>query len=175
MCGTRSCLRWAACGQRWDEAEIMTAKKYWPFPSYMGGCCSASLNIRRKNYVFHHGILRAGTPITRHSDKEFFPYQVPGAGRQPDHRHWDGLSGVPPSCHHGSLTPEGMQPFSLDGSYVVCNGEIYGLSDSQPAPEGIRLCQRRSDCEVLCLCTGSMESRCSGCWMLSLPASSLTR
>ena len=24
------------------------------------------------------------------------------------------------------LTPEGMQPFELDGSYVVCNGEIYG-------------------------------------------------
>ena len=22
------------------------------------------------------------------------------------------------------LTPEGMQPFSLDGSYLVCNGEI---------------------------------------------------
>ena len=25
------------------------------------------------------------------------------------------------------LTPEGMQPFELDGSYVVCNGEIYGF------------------------------------------------
>ena len=24
------------------------------------------------------------------------------------------------------LTPEGMQPFQMDGSYVVCNGEIYG-------------------------------------------------
>ena len=24
------------------------------------------------------------------------------------------------------LTPEGMQPFELDGSYVVCNGEVYG-------------------------------------------------
>ena len=24
------------------------------------------------------------------------------------------------------LTPDGMQPFELDGSYVVCNGEIYG-------------------------------------------------
>ena len=23
------------------------------------------------------------------------------------------------------LHPEGMQPFELDGSYVVCNGEIY--------------------------------------------------
>ena len=25
------------------------------------------------------------------------------------------------------LTPSGMQPFQLDGSYVVCNGEIYGF------------------------------------------------
>ena len=25
------------------------------------------------------------------------------------------------------LQPEGMQPFALDGSYVVCNGEIYGF------------------------------------------------
>ena len=24
------------------------------------------------------------------------------------------------------LTPEGMQPFELDGSFAVCNGEIYG-------------------------------------------------
>ena len=25
------------------------------------------------------------------------------------------------------LTDEGMQPFEHDGSYVVCNGEIYGF------------------------------------------------
>ena len=25
------------------------------------------------------------------------------------------------------LTPEGMQPFALGNSYVVCNGEIYGF------------------------------------------------
>ena len=25
------------------------------------------------------------------------------------------------------LTPSGMQPFALDGSYVVCNGELYGF------------------------------------------------
>ena len=28
------------------------------------------------------------------------------------------------------LTPDGMQPFELDGSYVVCNGEIYGYGIS---------------------------------------------
>ena len=26
------------------------------------------------------------------------------------------------------LTEEGMQPFSLGGSYAVCNGELYGFS-----------------------------------------------
>ena len=26
------------------------------------------------------------------------------------------------------LTPEGMQPFELGGSYAVCNGELYGFS-----------------------------------------------
>lgn len=48
------------------------------------------------------------------------------------------------------LHPEGMQPFELDGSYVVCNGEIYGF-------ERIRkILQRKgysfqsdSDCEIL--------------------------
>ena len=25
------------------------------------------------------------------------------------------------------LQPEGMQPFSLDGDYLICNGEIYGF------------------------------------------------
>ncbi len=25
------------------------------------------------------------------------------------------------------LTPEGMQPFELDGSFAVCNGELYGF------------------------------------------------
>ena len=48
------------------------------------------------------------------------------------------------------LHPEGMQPFELDGSYVVCNGEIYGF-------EQLRQCLRTkgytfqsdSDCEIL--------------------------
>ncbi|MGN1320167.1 MAG: asparagine synthetase B, partial [Acutalibacteraceae bacterium] len=25
------------------------------------------------------------------------------------------------------LTPSGMQPFELDGSYAICNGELYGF------------------------------------------------
>ena len=31
------------------------------------------------------------------------------------------------------LQPEGMQPFALDGSYVVCNGEIYGFEPMKQA------------------------------------------
>ena len=25
------------------------------------------------------------------------------------------------------LTPDGMQPFERDGSWVICNGEVYGF------------------------------------------------
>ena len=48
------------------------------------------------------------------------------------------------------LTPEGMQPFELDGSYVVCNGELYGfqkLKDELTA-KGYTF-QSCSDCELL--------------------------
>ena len=31
------------------------------------------------------------------------------------------------------LTPEGMQPFCRDGSYVVCNGELYGFQKEREA------------------------------------------
>lgn len=48
------------------------------------------------------------------------------------------------------LTPEGMQPFALDGSYAVCNGELYGFETERE-----RLKQKGytfrsdSDCEIL--------------------------
>ncbi|SEH38188.1 asparagine synthase (glutamine-hydrolysing) [Ruminococcus flavefaciens] len=48
------------------------------------------------------------------------------------------------------LTPEGMQPFELDGNYVVCNGEIYGfktLRDELKA-KGYSF-KSDSDCEIL--------------------------
>ena len=48
------------------------------------------------------------------------------------------------------LTPEGMQPFELDVSYVVCNGELYGfqkLKDELTA-KGYTF-QSGSDCELL--------------------------
>ncbi len=48
------------------------------------------------------------------------------------------------------LTSEGMQPFEMDGSYVVCNGEIYGFEAQKRALEqkGYRF-KSGSDCEIL--------------------------
>ena len=48
------------------------------------------------------------------------------------------------------LTPEGMQPFELNGSYVVCNGEIYGFAEEreQLKEKGYTF-QSDSDCEIL--------------------------
>lgn len=48
------------------------------------------------------------------------------------------------------LTDAGMQPFELDGSYVVCNGEIYGFRPLREklAKEGYTF-QSDSDCEIL--------------------------
>lgn len=47
------------------------------------------------------------------------------------------------------LTPEGMQPFCLDGSMVVCNGEIYGFQKLREQLSGRYQFQSDSDCEIL--------------------------
>ncbi len=48
------------------------------------------------------------------------------------------------------LTDEGMQPFSLDGSYAVCNGELYGFSKlrDELKDKGYTF-KSDSDCEIL--------------------------
>ena len=48
------------------------------------------------------------------------------------------------------LHPEGMQPFERDGSYVVCNGEIYGFAAQRQAlaDRGYTFVSE-SDCEIL--------------------------
>ena len=48
------------------------------------------------------------------------------------------------------LTPSGMQPFELDGSYVVCNGELYGFEKERELlkQKGYTF-QSDSDCEIL--------------------------
>ena len=47
------------------------------------------------------------------------------------------------------LTPAGMQPFELEGSYVVCNGEIYGYEALKKELEGDYTFRSGSDCEIL--------------------------
>ena len=47
------------------------------------------------------------------------------------------------------LSPRGMQPFSLEGDYVVCNGEIYGFRALRRSLEGKYPFRSDSDCEVL--------------------------
>ncbi len=48
------------------------------------------------------------------------------------------------------LTPEGMQPFTLDGNYAVCNGEIYGFKKlrDELIEKGYTF-RSDSDCEIL--------------------------
>ena len=47
------------------------------------------------------------------------------------------------------LTPDGMQPFELDGSYVVCNGEIYGYEKIKEELSKKYKFKSGSDCEIL--------------------------
>lgn len=48
------------------------------------------------------------------------------------------------------LTPSGMQPFELDGSYVVCNGELYGFEKERELlrKKGYSF-RSDSDCEII--------------------------
>ena len=48
------------------------------------------------------------------------------------------------------LTPSGMQPFALNGSYVVCNGELYGFEKERELlmQKGYSF-QSDSDCEII--------------------------
>lgn len=48
------------------------------------------------------------------------------------------------------LTPEGMQPFELEGSFVVCNGELYGFEKTKEElkKKGYTF-KSDSDCEIL--------------------------
>ncbi len=48
------------------------------------------------------------------------------------------------------LTPSGMQPFALDGSWVVCNGELYGFEKDREMLRGKGYSfSSDSDCEIL--------------------------
>ena len=60
----------------------------------------------------------------------------------------DGLLGFHRLAIMG-LTPEGMQPFELFGSYIVCNGEIYGFEKLKAALSKTYSFKSGSDCEIL--------------------------
>ena len=47
------------------------------------------------------------------------------------------------------LNEEGMQPFSLNGNYVVCNGEIYGFEKIRDSLKVSYEFKSDSDCEIL--------------------------
>ena len=48
------------------------------------------------------------------------------------------------------LTESGMQPFELDGSYVVCNGELYGFKrERELLKKKGYVFQSDSDCEII--------------------------
>ena len=47
------------------------------------------------------------------------------------------------------LTPEGMQPFRLENSYCVCNGEIYGFDKLKKVLQEKYTFVSDSDCEIL--------------------------
>lgn len=47
------------------------------------------------------------------------------------------------------LDESGMQPFSLDGNYLVCNGEIYGFRKIKKELEREYTFKSESDCEIL--------------------------
>ena len=62
------------------------------------------------------------------------------------------------------LQPEGMQPFALDGSYVVCNGEIYGF-------EPMKQALQEKGYNPVNQIVGYIKSTariCSGCWTRNL-------
>ena len=47
------------------------------------------------------------------------------------------------------LSEDGMQPFELDGSYAVCNGELYGFEKEKEALSGKYAFTSSSDCEII--------------------------
>lgn len=47
------------------------------------------------------------------------------------------------------LTPSGMQPFTLNGNYIVCNGEIYGFEKLKQTLLDQYTFESDSDCEIL--------------------------
>ena len=72
------------------------------------------------------------------------------------------------------LTPSGMQPFQLDGSYVVCNGEIYGFEKIKEELSDRYSFASDSDCEILLPLYKEYGTICLLCWMQNSHVFSMT-
>ncbi len=86
------------------------------------------------------------------SREEILPYFARTRSRGPDmSRIVETPSGY--LCFHRlaimDLSEDGMQPFSLDGDYVVCNGELYGFRSIRRELAGKYTFHSNSDCEIL--------------------------
>ncbi len=94
-----------------------------------------------------------GFEETKLSPKEIRPYFDRTLSRGPDMSHLE-AAGRGMLCFHRlsimDLSEDGMQPFRLHGSAVVCNGELYGF---RPVRERLMHLgysfTGRSDCEIL--------------------------
>ena len=90
-----------------------------------------------------------GSSISRDEFKEHFDETI---SRGPDDQRIEefegGILGFERLSIMG-LTPEGMQPFNLNGNKVVCNGEIYGFRPIRERLSDTYRFQSTSDCEIL--------------------------
>lgn len=66
------------------------------------------------------------------------------------------------------LTPSGMQPFERDGSYVVCNGEIYGFEKLKRSSRRNTSSSAARTARFCFLCTLSTAWTCLKCSTRSL-------
>ena len=68
------------------------------------------------------------------------------------------------------LEPTGMQPFALDGSYVVCNGEIYGFEALKRELQQRAIPSAANPTARFCFpSTENTAPTCSACWTPSSP------
>ncbi len=67
------------------------------------------------------------------------------------------------------LHPEGMQPFEMDGDYVVCNGELYNFRSTKEKLEKITTSSASLIASFCCPYTANTALACFLCSMLSLP------
>ena len=72
------------------------------------------------------------------------------------------------------LDESGMQPFTLDGDYAVCNGELYGFRKLKKELEERGYTFRSPTANFFSRFTMSTGRKCSKCSTRNLPASYTT-